>query len=173
MRSLTLGQRLTLTLGLLAVPGLGFAQPQDPAAHFMEQWDGNADGQVTQAEAQTKRGDVFYMFDQDGDKALNAAEWALVAEHMQAEMDAKAETRPGTGAGNGAGQGAGKGMGGGQGGRGPGQAIHAAMTPEFNDADGDGRVSEAEFLAATDRLFAALDRNADGAVSQADFAPKG
>ena len=171
MRSKT--QTLTLAMMLLAVPALGLAQADAPAAHFMEQWDADADGQVTLAEAQTKRGEVFYMFDQDGDKALNAAEWALVAEHMQAEMDAKAETQPGTGAGNGAGQGAGKGMGGGQGGRGPGQAIHAAMTPEFNDADGDGRVSEAEFLAATDRLFAALDRNADGAVSQADFAPKG
>lgn len=164
MRSLTLAQRLTLTLGLLAVPGLGFAQPQDPAAHFMEQWDGNADGQVTQAEAQTKRGDVFYMFDQDGDKALNADEWALVAEHMQAEMDAKAETRPGHGAGKSQGKG---------GGRGPGQAMHAAMTPDFNDADADGRVTEAEFLTATGRLFAALDQNGDGAVSKADFAPQG
>lgn len=61
MRSKT--QTLTLAMMLLAVPALGLAQADAPAAHFMEQWDADADGQVTLAEAQTKRGEVFYMFD--------------------------------------------------------------------------------------------------------------
>ena len=143
--------RLTVSILTIVLAGPAFAQGAGSPLHFMEQWDANADGAVTLAEAQAKRGEVFYMFDQTEDKRLDAAEWALVAEHMAAEMDAKA----------GAGHGRGKG---------PGAVMHQAMTPGFNDADGDGVVTETEFLAATDRLFAGLDRNGDGQATAADFA---
>lgn len=154
--------RLIFSMLAALAAGPAFAQDAGSPQHFMEQWDADADGTVSRAEAQAKRGEVFYMFDQNEDQALDAAEWALVAEHMAAEMEAKA----GTGSGNGQGQGQGHG-----GGRGPGAVMHEAMTPGFNDADGDGMVTEAEFLAATDRLFAGLDRNGDGQASAADFAP--
>ncbi|MGF1651216.1 MAG: EF-hand domain-containing protein [Hyphomicrobiaceae bacterium] len=36
------------------------------------------------------------------------------------------------------------------------------------DADGDGRVTESEFLAASEQRFARFDRNGDGVVDQAD-----
>ena len=49
-------------------------------------------------------------------------------------------------------------------------AAGAVVPPNFNDADGDGVVTEAEFLAATDRLFAGLDRNGAGQATAADFA---
>ena len=148
---------VSILAALLAAPA--FAQDAGSPQHFMEQWDADGDGAVTLAEAQAKRGEVFYMFDQNEDKRLDAAEWALVAEHMAAEMDGKA------GGGHGLSHGQGQGRG-----KGPGAVMHQAMTPGFNDADGDGLVTEAEFLAATDRLFAGLDRNGDGQASAADFA---
>lgn len=145
--------RLIVSILAVVIAGPAFAQGAGSPQHFMEQWDANADGAVTPAEAQAKRGEVFYMFDQNEDQVLDSAEWALVAEHMAAEMSSKA------GGGQGHGQG-----------KGPGAVMHQAMTPGFNDADGDGVVTEAEFLAATDRLFAGLDRNGDGQASAADFA---
>lgn len=151
-----------LVPALVAVSSPVLAQGDGQAVHFLEQWDADADGKVTLEEARSKRGEVFYMFDSDEDGTLNPDEWALVADHMQAEMDLKSEMRPAKGQGQGQGQG--KGM------NGPGQAMHAAMSPAFNDADGNGVVTEAEFVAATDTLFTNLDRNADGVVSAADFA---
>lgn len=143
--------RLIVSILAVIIAAPAFAQGAGSPQHFMEQWDADADGAVSRAEAQTKRGEVFYMFDQNEDKVLDAAEWALVDEHIAAEMDAKA--------GGGHGQG-----------KGPGAVMHEAMTPDFNDADGDGVVTEVEFMAATDRLFAGLDRNGDGQASAADFA---
>ncbi|MFN3845041.1 MAG: EF-hand domain-containing protein [Paracoccaceae bacterium] len=143
----------TLTLATLAIlmTAPAFAQQGTPGAHMIEQWDANADGQVTLEEATTKRGEVFYMFDTNTDGSLSAEDWAGVAQQMADEMGAK-------------------GMGGGMGyGNGPGAIMHEAMTPAFNDADGDGVVTEAEFTAATKKLFPMLDRNADGVLTTADF----
>ncbi|WP_323006144.1 hypothetical protein [Pseudorhodobacter sp.] len=54
-------------------------------------------------------------------------------------------------------------------GQGPGQAIHASLTPGFNDADGNGEVTLEEFVAATKTVFGQVDRNGDGVLSVADF----
>lgn len=180
MRSTVFTLPVLIAMGF-ALPAL--AQAEDPGPHFMEQWDGNADGKVTLEEARTKRGEVFFMFDSDNDKTLSAEEWALVEDHMQAEMESKAGGAmagqgqgqgmghgPGQGKGHSQGKGHGQGQGKGHGGNGPGAAMHEAMSPAFNDADGNGSVTEAEFVAATDRLFATLDRDGDGAVTAADFA---
>lgn len=131
--------------------GAAFAQQGNPGQHFLEQWDADADGSVTPAEVAAKRSEVFAMFDQDNNQILAAAEWALVEEHMSMEM------------GHG---GAGHGMNM----AGPGKAIHEGMTPAFNDADGDGNVTLAEFEAASAKLFPLMDGNADGAVTADDFA---
>lgn len=143
---------LTLTAAFVAFAGAAMAQQGNPGAHFLEQWDADADGGVIAAEVAAKRSDVFYMFDQDGDGVLSASDWALVEEHMAQEL----------GGGNGQGHGANM--------AGPGKAVHEAMTPGFNDADGDGSVTVAEFDAASAKLFPLLDQNADGAVTAADFA---
>lgn len=141
-----------LSLSALLAAGSAFAQNGNPGTEFMDQWDLDSDGLVTLDELRTKRGEVFYMFDVEGDGALTGDDWAGVAAHMQEEQQVK-------GGGHGAGGH----------GKGPGAAMHAAMTPEFNDADSNGEVSLAEFDAASDKLFAALDRNGDHVVSAADF----
>ncbi|MFN4203898.1 MAG: EF-hand domain-containing protein [Tabrizicola sp.] len=142
---------------ILAAAALAFlaagpllAQQGNPGQHFLEQWDADADGRVTPAEVTAKRSDVFAMFDQDSNQVLSAAEWALVEEHMAMDM------------GNG-GQGHGMNM------AAPGRAVHEAMTPAFNDADGNGEVTMAEFEAASAKLFPMMDADGDGAVTTADF----
>jgi hypothetical protein len=144
MKSLAL-----LTTALTLTTGLAFAQADAPGAHFIEQWDMNADGQVTLAEATDKRAEIFVMFDQSEDGIMDATEWDSIAAHL-AEED-----------GNGGGQG---GMG-----HGPGKYIHDAMTAAFNDANADGTVTMEEFTAATEALFAVIDRNGDGVMTSADF----
>lgn len=137
---------VALTLGAGAV----LAQQGNPGQHFLEQWDANADGSVTEAEVVAKRSEVFGMFDQESDQVLSAEEWGLVEEHMAMELAPH-------------GPGAGMRM------AGPGKAVHEAMTPTFNDADGDGRVTLEEFVAASARLFPLMDADGDGAVTAADF----
>jgi Ca2+-binding EF-hand superfamily protein len=138
-----------LTTMLLLMSGLASAQQGNPGAHFIEQWDMDGDGQVTLAEAEEKRGEVFVMFDQAEDGILDAADWAVVAEHMDAELGAN---------------GAGGGMG-----NGPGKLMREAMTAAYNDANGNGEVTADEFTAATKTLFSQIDSNGDGLMTMADF----
>lgn len=135
---------------LALISGAALAQQGNPGQHFLEQWDADADGSVTPAEVTVKRQDVFAMFDQDSDGALSAAEWALIEEHLSMEMAPKG---PGAGMNKAA----------------PGKAVHEAMTPAFNDADGDGQVTLAEFDAGSAKLFPRMDADGDGAVTSADF----
>ena len=189
MKTLPLLLAFSLTAGVAAFQAK--AQSEGPGAHFLEQWDLNADGQVTLDEAREKRGDVFVMFDADEDGALNDTEWQAIAAHLaEEEAQGGALNQMGNGEAMGQGKGAGKshGAGNGQGGQGqggqgqgkhagqpggqkggPGAYMHAAMTPEFNDADGNGTVTAAEFITATDTLFPQIDRNMDGVITSADF----
>jgi Ca2+-binding EF-hand superfamily protein len=49
---------------------------------------------------------------------------------------------------------------------------HADQMFENADANGDGRISRSEFMAARDRAFTRLDRDGDGYLTSAD-APRG
>lgn len=138
-----------LTTALTLVAGLAFAQQGTPGAYFIQQWDMDGNGEVTLAEAEEKRADVFVMFDAAEDGVLDASDWAAIAEHLAAE------TAP---------NGAAAGMG-----NGPGKFIPASMTQAYNDADGDGTVTLDEFVAATKTLFTQIDRNGDGVLTPADF----
>jgi hypothetical protein len=168
------GNAMKLTLAVLAMTaalsGAASAQQGNPGQHFLDQWDADSDGSVTTAEVATKRSEVFGMFDQDEDQTLSAAEWAQVDDHMSMEMG-QGKDGHGQGMGHGSGQGMGMGKRMGMGGMaGPGQAVHEGMTPAFNDADGDGIVTLAEFDAASAKLFPLMDADGDGAVTAADFA---
>lgn len=140
------------TVALTLVAGMAFAQQGSPGSHFIEQWDINGDGQVTLAEAEEKRGDVFGMFDEAEDGVLDDADWAAIDAHLTTEMEGK---------------GAAADLG-----RGPGKLIRTSMTAAFNDADADGKVTRAEFIGATKTLFSQIDRNGDGLMTSADFGKK-
>lgn len=129
------------------------AQQGTPGLHFIENWDIDGDGQVTLAEATERRGDVFVSFDADDNGSLSADEYVLFDEARTNDMQANAGA-----------QGA------------PNKALQeavAGMSLSFNDADGDGAVSEAEFIDGTAAWITRMDRNADGVVTSADFTPRG
>ncbi|HHL19926.1 MAG TPA: EF-hand domain-containing protein [Aliiroseovarius sp.] len=133
--------------GLLAL-GTSAAQAQTPGAHFIENFDDNGDGQVTLEEVRTKRADIFYMFDQNEDGVLDSAEYDLFDETRAADHENE---------GNGRGKG----------------RQGEGMARDLNDLNGDGVVTQEEFLDATDAWFTMRDRNGDGVLTTADFGPRG
>ena len=145
MKSITLGAAL-----ILATVGSCIAA-EGPGAHFIENWDLNGDGAVTAEEARERRGNVFASFDANDDGFLDAEEYVLFDE---ARAQDQAENEP-------------KGMG--KGARNPANGMRL----EVNDTDGDGKVSEAEFLDNASSWIEMIDRNGDGVVTVADFGPRG
>ena len=125
----------------------------NPGAGFIAEWDMSGTGSVTSADVIERRASLFEMFDLDGSGVLEQAELDnmtfTITDREAVEME--------------------QGKGGGHGGRGPGRAIHDAMGLAFNDANGDGQITSAEFAAASERLFPMIDRNGDGAITMADF----
>ena len=151
---------LTLAALTLALSGTAYAQPGNPGAHFVQNWDENGDASVTLAEAQTKRDNLFTTFDADEDGKLSPQEFdafdemrAADQEQMRAEMGGKA----------GGGMGMGQGMGGGM------MRAEGGMMRSFNDADGDGAVSREEFVGHTAEWFAMMYQTGDGTITEDDF----
>lgn len=147
--------RFIAALTLVAIPVMALANSHgqgggqgggQPGAHFIENWDLDADGQVTLEEIQTRRGDVFYSFDLDGNGLLEGAEYDNFDEARANDMAS-------------------------QGGHGATamQPVNEGMTREANDLDGDGAVSEQEFLTAGADWLTRMDRNGDGVVTTDDF----
>ena len=50
--------------------------------------------------------------------------------------------------------------------------MQKGLTLAFNDTNADGGVSIEEFLAQSGAWLASVDRDADGAITSADFGPK-
>ncbi len=138
------------TFALVALFSLSVAAQDAPGSHFIESWDLNADGTVTLAELEEKRGDVFYMFDADENGMLNADEYASFDEVRAADMENQGDHAQGK-------------MG----------RVQEGMQMTFNDANGDGQVSEAEFVAKAADWLAIIDRDESGDVTSADFGPRG
>lgn len=122
---------------------------EGPGAHFIENWDLDGDGQVTAEEARERRGNVFASFDANEDGFLDAEEYVTFDEARALDQ---AENEP---------RGAGRGN----------NNPTNGMRLEANDRDGEGKVSEAEFLDNSAAWVEMIDRNADGVVTRADFGP--
>jgi hypothetical protein len=142
--------KLTLSACLAILPLVASAEGT-PGAHFLENWDLDADGSVTLKEITERRGDVFFMFDQDENEVLGAKEYILFDETRAADM---AENAGEHAQGNGGGR------------------MQQGLTLGFNDIDEDGQVSRSEFLARSAAWFEIIDRNGDGIVAQDDFGPR-
>ncbi len=119
-----------------------------PGTHFIENWDLDGDGSITAAELTERRDIVFSMFDDNEDDSLDAGEYTNFDETRALDMAQNAGN-------HGAGQG--------------GERMNKGMTMAFNDADGDGAVTRAEFAAGSDGWFSMMDKNADGLISAEDF----
>jgi len=119
-----------------------------PGAQFLTTWDLDADGNATLAELEEMRGMVFGMFDADADAILSAEEYIAFDEARANDManhDGSAQSR------------------------GVMQRVADGLALAPNDADGDGAVTLAEFIDGTQAWMDGIDRNADGAISSADF----
>lgn len=172
--------------GILALwAGIATAQTAPPGANFMTQWDLDGDGQVTLAEARERRDAIFSMFDSDSDSddQFSDEELTGIDAHKLMELEAGmgpghqrpeagVTPPPGRGAGNGNGAGKGAGMGAGRAAD-PAQGFFqpAAEGIGIFDADRDGRVSRAEFVAGTEQWLGLRDRDGNGVLSPADFGP--
>jgi len=146
----SLKKTLIAAMALAASAAPLMAQQQgNPGAHFLENWDLDANGEATLSELQTKRGDVFLTFDSNEDGFIDADEYVYFDEARANDMKANA---------------------GGQGGHG-GRADRASqgMALQNNDTDQDGKVSRDEFLGGAVAWMGMLDRNTDGVVTTADF----
>lgn len=109
--------------------------------------DANGDNSITQAEVDTLQAEMFAWMDRNEDGFLDDADRSP----MHARMQAIRAEQGGMAGGRGARRGD----------RGPGGG--AGMTQA--DADGDGRVSRAEFLGREDRMFGMLDADENGVVT--------
>lgn len=135
------------TAALLLSASALFAQ-NAPGAQFMANWDLDGNGTATVEELREMRGNVLVTFDSNEDGALDAEEYVMFDEARQNDVD----TAPGQQ-------------------RGQMQRVADALGLAASDTDGDGRVSQEEFLAGADRWFAQLDKNGDGGITTADFGP--
>ncbi|MCF6302764.1 MAG: EF-hand domain-containing protein [Devosiaceae bacterium] len=138
------------TLASLLLAGSAMAQGNAPGSGFIENWDLDGNGAVTLEEIIEKRGEVFYMFDQEDDGLLSAENYKLFDEARAADQAQAAGNANGARAQRGA----------------------KGMTLEFNDTNKDGQVSLEEFIENSDEWFAIMDQNGDGEVTSADFGPK-
>jgi Ca2+-binding EF-hand superfamily protein len=101
---------------------------------------------VTFEEVEARRGDIFYMFDQNEDGILQSAEYDLFDEARAADM-----ANMGGHEGNAM------------------RPVDAGMMRATNDADGDGLVSREEFVGFSATWFVQMDRNGDGVITTDDF----
>ena len=148
MNRLTIAAAALMLAAPLSIPPAS-AQQGVPGGHFIENWDLDRDGTVTPLEANTKRDELFTMFDADESGTLDSTEYDLFDETRDADMVTNAGGK----------------------GRGPMQPVVEGLVRGFNDTDGDGLVSREEFSARTSDWFPLMDRDGDGLVTPADFGP--
>ncbi len=143
-------RHISLVIAATLAASAALSQQAVPGGHFIENWDADSDGAVTLAETETKRADLFRMFDMDGNDSLDAEEYRLFDETRRADMDANA----------------------GGAGKGPMKRVEDGLTFGYNDIDGDGAVSSSEFVGRSSDWFAGFDADADGRITPADFGPR-
>lgn len=140
-----------LIIGTAAIAAsVASAQQGNPGAHFLENWDLNADGKVSLSETKTKRAELFVMFDSDENGVLDSDEYDLFDETRRADMNENAGGHK----------------------KGGMRGVDKTMRRGFNDIDGDGLVSEDEFMTKAEDGFKMMDRTGDGVVTPDDFARK-
>lgn len=142
-----------ITRPLLALAALSLATPaalaqEAPAPghsklEFLQTYDVDLDGVVTQAEYMARRGEAFARTDTGGDGLLDEAEYVSeYAVRLDAELAAQRAA----------------------------QIRQAHVRFGVMDGDRDGQMTRAEYEATAARTFQRLDTNGDGLVDDKDTA---
>lgn len=142
-------KRLSVLAAIAILSPISATASETPGAHFIENWDLDFNGVVSAAEIVERRGDIFYMFDQNEDDILSQEEYVLFDETRAADKENNASEY---------GKGAGR--------------MQVGLTLEFNDINFDGKVSKEEFIERSMSWIAEVDRNNDNAITLADFGPR-
>lgn len=117
--------------------------PGHSKLEFLQTYDIDLDGIVTQAEYMARRGEAFARTDQGGDGVLSEAEYvAEYAERLDAQLAAQRERQIG----------------------------QAHVRFGVMDADRDRAMTRGEYDATAGRTFQRLDTNGDGQVDDRDTA---
>lgn len=152
---------LVITTAILTALSLPLAaEPGNPGAQFMYNWDLDEDGYVTLAEALDRREAIFAAFDYNEDGVLDDSEYEILDEARAHDQD-----RPGQ---KGQGRGAGRELA-----RPNGIGAGFAMDRAEVDLNGDGTVTRSEFIGSVRGWFASRDMDDDGRLSAADFGRRG
>ncbi|QGP79483.1 EF-hand domain-containing protein [Sphingobium sp. CAP-1] len=179
MRSRILLLSVSLAVSMVAAARPSIAQPPAPQGG---PWaaDADGDGHITREEMAAYMERRFSLMDQDGDGLVPAQTMQRLLGH---EPQARAAGDPGGGPRKGRGGPAGSSNGGPPNGgpppsgKGPGGDRADAGPPPGRampwpeDANDDGQIDRAEFLAPALALFADRDRNGDGVLSADELAP--
>ncbi|MGP9812649.1 hypothetical protein ACTZWT_14150 [Rhodopseudomonas sp. NSM] len=114
--------------------------------HFLEQWDNDGDRAVTLAEIRQGREQRFFAFDADANGYIDPQEYDRFDKVREAGIARFApEDQDKI------------------------RQVAKGLTRAWNDTDGDGRVSRAEFLDGGETWLKALDKDGDGRVTIKDL----
>lgn len=127
-----------------AAAGASDAANEKQLAAFLKKWDLDGDEALSLEEATAKRKQIFEAFDQDGNGTLDSGEYDAFDAARKAGSD-------GTGAALG--------------------DVNDGFSRSFNDIDGDGQVSNTEFLKQSEAWFGVTDRDANGFLNPDEFSP--
>lgn len=139
----------TLLVGLVLIGATAGAQSARQPGQLFERFDSNRDGVIDEQEIRNERRSMFKSADENGDDYVSDAELEALKEKVRSAAPGRGRGLRGRASAQGAGDG-------------------AEDRLERLDADDDGRISEAEFLAGPSPLQR-FDRDADGRVTRVEM----
>ena len=111
---------------------------------MMKMLDADGNHMVTKAEFDSYYGSIFDALNKDGDDSLDAKEWVGTKSTQKIDLTTGGYSRE----------------------------LRSMKMMKMMDADGDHKVTKAEFLAFQDTIFSAMDKGADGQLDATEWVAK-